>query len=98
MEYPGSDNPVDGLGDALNAAAGPIRRLAAITAQIPLSAVPVDLACYCLCSIFEPHTCEGWCADGLVREVPSAKVFGYQPPPVDVPVCRSCFEVKVRKS
>jgi hypothetical protein len=93
-----SDNPLDDLGVALNAAAGPMRRLSAITAQIPLSAIPVDLACYCLCSIYEPHTCDGWRADGLVRTVPAALLFGYQPPPIEVPVCRPCSKVKVRKS
>lgn len=92
-----SDNPLEGLGDALNAAAGPMKRMAAVTAQLALSAIPADFACCCLCSIYEPHTCEGWRADDLVRQAPAAKVFGYQPPPVDIPVCAGCFEVKVRK-
>lgn len=87
---------VDRLREAADAAAGPAKRLAAVTAQLALSAIPADFACCCLCSIYEPHTCEGWRADGLVRLAPSAKVFGMQPPPVEVPVCRSCIDVKPR--
>lgn len=88
---------LDGVRDAVDAALGPMKRLAAVTAQIALSAIPADFACCCLCSIYEPHVCEGWRADGVVRQAPAAKVFGFQPPPVDVPVCHGCADVTVRK-
>lgn len=83
--------------EQMDASAGPLKRLAAITSQISLSAIPADAGCCCLCSVYEPHQCEGWRAEGLVREVPAEKFFGLQPPPVQVPVCRSCHGVEIRK-
>lgn len=84
------------LTESLDAAASPLKRLAAISAQVGLSPIPADAGCHCLCSIYEPHQCEGFRADGCVRMVPAAKLFGRQPPDVEVPVCRSCFHVEVR--
>jgi len=84
--------------ESLEAAAGPLKRVAAVTAQIGLSRIPADAACCCHCPVYEPHECEGWRGDGLFREVPSGKVFGKQPPPVQVPVCPSCYEVPVREA
>lgn len=83
---------------SLEAAAGPLKRVAAVTAQIGLSRIPADAACCCHCPVYEPHECEGWRGDGLFREAPSGKVFGKQPPPVQVPVCPSCYEVPVREA
>lgn len=89
--------PVGDFAEQMNAAAGPLRRMSAIMAQIASSAIPVDVACYCLCSIYEPHQCGGWRGDGLVREVPGGKLFGKQLPVVEVPVCGSCDGVAVRR-
>lgn len=83
--------------ESLDAAAGPLRRVAAVTAQISLSRIPADAACCCHCPVYEPHQCEGWRAEGLVREVPSGSVFGRQPPPVQVPVCRACHGAPIRE-
>lgn len=83
--------------EKLDAAAAPAKRLAAITAQIGLSPIPADASCHCLCSIYEPHTCEGWRAEGCQREVPGGKIFGKQLAPVFVPLCRSCFGTELRK-
>lgn len=83
--------------EQMDAAAGPLKRLAAVTSQLSLAAIPADAMCCCLCSIYEPHPRDGWRAEGLVREVPAEKVFGFQPPPVQVPVCRSCHGVQIRK-
>jgi hypothetical protein len=93
-----TDKPFDpqAFRESLEAAAGPLRRVAAVTSQIGLSKIPADAACCCHCPVYEPHECEGWRAEGLVREVPSGRVFGRQPPPVQVPVCRSCHGVAVR--
>lgn len=85
------------FGAQLDAAAGPLKRYNAITAQIGLSVIPADAGCCCLCSVYEPHTCDGWRADDCVREIPGAKLFGKQLPPVVVPTCRSCFAVEIRK-
>lgn len=84
------------LAESLDAASGPLKRLGAISAQIGLSPIPADAGCHCLCSIYEPHQCEGFRAEGCVRTIPAAKVFGFQPPDVEVHVCRSCFNVQVR--
>ena len=92
------ENDVSDFAEQMNASAGPLRRMSAITAQVALSAIPVDLACYCVCSIYEPHLCDGWRGDGLVREVPGAKLFGRQLAPVEVPVCRSCHGAPVRRA
>jgi hypothetical protein len=81
----------------LDAAAGPLKRLSAITAQVSQSVIPADAGCCCLCSVYEPHECEGWRAQGLVRLVPAAKVLGWQPPPVEVPTCRSCADRPIRR-
>jgi hypothetical protein len=89
-----SDKP--SLVESLDAAAGPLRRLGAISAQIKLSPIPADAGCHCLCSIYEPHTCDGFRADGCVRKVPGDTLFGRQLPDVEVHVCRSCFNVQVR--
>lgn len=86
------------LAEQIDAASGPLKRMAAITAQIGLSQIPADASCHCLCSIFEPHQCDGWRADGCTRTVPSAKVLGYQPPPVEVPLCRGCNDATLRQS
>jgi hypothetical protein len=87
----------DSLRDAVDAAAGPLKRMTAVTAQLALSAIPADAACCCLCPTYEPHTCDGWRAEGLEREVPGGTIFGKQLPPVQVPVCRSCHRVEIRK-
>lgn len=87
----------DDFAASIDAAAGPLKRLSAVTAQLALSVIPADAGCCCLCSVYEPHQCEGWRADGCVREIPSAKVLGYQPPPVQVPMCRACFAAEIRK-
>lgn len=84
------------LTERVDAASGPLKRFGAISAQIGLSAIPADAGCHCLCSIYEPHLCDGFRADGCVRKVASAKIFGRQPPDVEVPVCRTCFGVQVR--
>jgi hypothetical protein len=83
--------------EKLDAAAGPLRRMGAITAQIALATIPADASCHCLCSIYEPHTCDGWRADGCFREVPSARFLGMQPAPTVVPLCRSCDGVGLRQ-
>jgi hypothetical protein len=83
--------------ESIDAAAGPLKRLGAVTAQLELAAIPADAACCCLCSIYEPHVCEGWRVKDLVRKVPGAKLFGKQLAPVEVPVCRACHGVEVRK-
>ena len=77
--------------EAMDAAAGPLKRHNAITAQIALAVIPADAGCCCLCSVYEPHSCDGWRADDCVREVSGGKFFGKQLPPVQVPTCRSCF-------
>lgn len=84
--------------ESLDAAAGPLKRMSAITAQIGLSAIPADAACCCLCSIYEPHQCDGWRVKDLTREVPGGKLFGKQLPPTEIPTCRPCHDVKIRKS
>lgn len=84
------------LAESLDAAAGPLKRLSAISAQIKLSTIPADAGCHCLCSIYEPHLCDGFRADGCIRTVPGEKAFGRQLPDVEVPVCRPCFTVQVR--
>lgn len=81
----------------LDAAAGPLRRHNAITAQIPLSVIPADAQCCCLCTIYEPHICDGWRADDCVRELPGGKLLGHQLGAVQVPTCRSCFAAEPRK-
>jgi hypothetical protein len=91
------DNPFEGLKESMDAAAGPLKRMTAVTAQLALSAIPADAACCCLCPIYEPHTCDGWRAEDLEREVPGGMIFGKQLPPVQVPVCRSCHRVEIRK-
>lgn len=83
--------------EQLDAAAGPLKRLNAVTAQLALAAIPADAMCCCVCSIYEPHLCDGWRAKGLVREVPGAKLFGKQLAPVEVPVCTPCSDVEIRK-
>jgi hypothetical protein len=92
-----TENPFEGLAEKIDAAAGPLKRMSAVAAQLGIATIPADAACCCLCSIYEPHQCDGWRGDGLVRVVPSAKVFGMQPAPVEVPVCRACHGVQVRK-
>lgn len=82
---------------SMDAASGPLKRLTAITSQIGLSVIPADAGCCCLCSVYEPHLCEGWRDGDCVREVPAAKVLGFQPPPVQVPMCRPCFAAEIRK-
>jgi hypothetical protein len=91
-----TEKPFDGLAEKVDAAAGPLKRMAAVTAQLGIATIPADAACCCLCSIYEPHQCQGWRGPD-VREVPSAPVFGMQPPPVQVPVCPSCYGVPLRK-
>lgn len=86
------------LGEQLDAAAGPLRRMTAITAQVKLAAVPADAACCCLCSIYEPHECAGWRVKDLVRLVPGGRLFGKELPPVEVPTCAPCHGVEIRKS
>lgn len=88
---------VNDFAEQVDAASGPLRRMSAITAQIGLARIPADAGCHCLCSVYEPHTCDGWRADDCVREVPGGKIFGKQLPPVQVPTCRSCFGVERRK-
>ena len=83
---------------SMDAASGPLKRMNAITAQIGLSVIPADAGCCCLCSVYEPHLCDGWRADDLVREVPGTPwLFQKTPPPTIVPLCRSCFAAEVRK-
>jgi hypothetical protein len=82
----------------LDAASGPLKRMSAITAQIGLSTIPADAQCCCLCSIYEPHLCDGWRADDCVREVPGGTLFGKRLPPTEVPTCRSCFAAELRKA
>ncbi|HEY3482782.1 MAG TPA: hypothetical protein VGL02_28190 [Streptomyces sp.] len=84
--------------EQVDAASGPLRRMTAITAQIGLARIPADAACHCLCSIYEPHTCDGWRADGCEREAPGGQIFGKQLPPVKVPLCRSCAGAELRSS
>ncbi|WP_143765250.1 hypothetical protein [Catenulispora acidiphila] len=83
--------------EAMDAATGPLKRMSAITAQIALSVIPADAGCHCLCSVYEPHTCDGWRADGCVRKAPGGTLFGKQLPVVEVPTCRSCFAAAIRK-
>lgn len=90
-------NPFEGVADQVDAAAGPLKRLSAVTAQLELAAIPADAACCCLCSVYEAHQCDGWRVKDLTRQVPGAKLFGKQLAPVEVPVCRRCHGVKVRK-
>lgn len=84
------------FGESLDAAAGPLKRMAAITAQIGLSPIPADAMCCCLCPIYQPHTCQGWRADNLRRQVPGARLLGRQLAPTLVPVCRSCHSAELR--
>lgn len=82
----------------LDAASGPLKRMAAIAAQVGLSVIPADAGCCCLCSVYEPHACDGWRADDCVRELPPGKkILGFQPGPMQIPMCRSCFAADVRK-
>lgn len=90
------DGSTPSLAESLDAAAGPLKRLGAISAQVKLSAIPADAACCCLCSIYEPHTCNGWRAKDSVRTVPGETLFGRQLPDVEVPVCDGCADVQVR--
>ena len=94
-----ADKPFDpqAFRESMDAAAGPLKRMSAITAQVALSKIPADAMCCCLCSVYEPHACEGWRADGLVREVPGGTLFGRQLPPVSVPVCRACDGTRIRE-
>lgn len=91
-----TDNDRPSLAESLDASAGPLKRLGAISAQIKLARIPADASCHCLCSIYEPHECDGFRAEGCVRTVPGEKLFGRQLPDVDVPVCGSCFPVQLR--
>ena len=86
------------IAEQIDAASGPLRRLGAVTAQLELATIPADGACCCLCSIYEPHTCDGWRADGCVRSIPARKFLGLQPPATEVPTCRSCDGVRLRQS
>lgn len=81
---------------SLDAASGPLKRMAAITAQVGLAQIPADASCHCLCSIFEPHTCEGWRADGCAREIPGGTLFGKALPATVVPLCRGCVGAVLR--
>lgn len=83
--------------EQMDAAAGPLKRMAAVIAQIGLSPIPADAGCCCFCPVYEPHQCDGWRAEGLAHTVPSDKVLGYQPSPTEVPVCRSCHGAEIRK-
>lgn len=91
--------PNDGgtFAESLDAAAAPLRRSAAIMAQVGLATIPADASCHCLCSIYEPHTCDGWKAEDCQREIPGGKLFGKQLPPTIVPLCRGCFGAELRK-
>jgi len=91
-----ADSSKPSLAESLDAASGPLRRLGAISAQVKLSTIPADAACCCLCSIYEPHTCDGWRAKGATRTVPGEKFFGRQMPDVEVPVCHGCAKVQLR--
>lgn len=91
------DKPPNPFAEQIDAAAGPLKRMGAVTAQLALSAIPADAACCCHCPIYEPHTCDGWRAEGLTRQVPGGRLFGKQLPPTEVPVCRSCHGVEIRK-
>lgn len=82
--------------ESIDAAAGPLKRLGAISAQVKLARIPADAGCHCLCSIYEPHECDGFRADGCIRTVPGEKLFGRQLPDVEVPVCARCFKVQLR--
>jgi hypothetical protein len=86
----------DDFAEKIDAAAGPLKRLSAVTAQIGRSRIPADASCHCLCSIYEPHLCDGWRADGCEREIPAEKVFGFTPAPVRVPLCRGCDGAQLR--
>lgn len=85
------------LGEVIDAAAGPLKRMQATTAQLKLAAIPADAACCCLCSVYEPHLCDGWRVKDLVREVDGGTFFGKQLPPTAVPVCRPCHGAGIRK-
>lgn len=93
-----AENPFEGFAENLAAAPGPLKRLSAVTAQLELAAIPADAACCCLCSIYDPHLCEGWRTKGLMRRVPAGKLFGKQLPDVEVPLCQACHGVPVRKN
>ena len=86
------------IAEQVDATAGPLKRLGAVTAQLDLATIPADAACCCLCSIYEPHTCDGWRAEGCVRTILARTLFGFQPQPTEVPTCRSCADVKPRKA
>lgn len=90
-----TDKPFDpeAFRESVDAAAGALKRMAAVTAQLALTRIPADAACCCLCPVYEPHLCEGWRADGVVREVPSKTLFGKP-----VPVCRTCHAAKIREA
>lgn len=85
------------IAEQVDAAAGPLKRLGAVTAQLDLATIPADAACCRLCSIYEPHTCDGWRAEGRVRTIPARTFLGFKPPPTEVPTCRPCHEVKLRQ-
>lgn len=88
---------ISDLAAKIDAASGPLKRMGAITAQIGLSVIPADAQCCCLCSVYQPHTCDGWRADDCVREVPGGTIFGKQLPPTLIPTCRSCFAAELRE-
>jgi hypothetical protein len=82
---------------SLDAASGPLKRMAAITAQIGFANIPADASCQCLCSIYEPHACNGWRADGCQREIPGGKLLGMQLAPTVVSLCQPCSQVELRQ-
>jgi hypothetical protein len=98
-ETPGDDpeTAIERVNAQIEAAIGPLKYLAAVNAQIALAAIPADALCCCLCSIYEPHDCGGWRVKDLIRQVPAAELFGWTPPPTEIPVCRGCHDVTIRK-
>lgn len=86
------------IAEKLDAALAPVRHMGALNAQVVLAAVASDASCHCLCSIYEPHLCDGWRAEGCERVVPQGKILGMQPPPITVPLCRTCHGAKIRTS
>lgn len=86
----------ENFADAIDASLGPLRRIGNLNAQLATATIPADAACHCLCSIYTAHICEGWSAEGSIREVPAATVWGWTPPPARVPVCHTCRDAPLR--
>jgi hypothetical protein len=76
-----------------------LQRAAALNTQAAaFGRIPPEHACYHLCSVFEPHACDGWAAEGVTLEVPRTGWNGKPKEPIKAQVCRPCATAPVRES